>query len=85
MIQRQEHNTCCREIDSKAGNVSSHPKMAVGVEMNPELQLSLGQSRKSDRFITTLPSDFMVSKKKKKKKSIYSSKIHLSRGNSMAT
>lgn len=41
--------------------------MALGIEMNPLLQLSFGQSRNSDRFITTLSRDFMVSKKKKKK------------------
>lgn len=46
--------------NSKAGKVSSHPKMALGIEMNPVLQLSFGQSRNSDRFITTLSSDFMV-------------------------
>lgn len=48
--------------NSKAGKVSSHPKMALGIEMNPVLQLSFGQSRNSDRFITTLSSDFMASK-----------------------
>lgn len=36
--------------------------MALDVEMNPTLQLSFGQSRNSDRFSTTLSSDFKVSK-----------------------
>lgn len=33
--------------------------MALGIEMNPVLEISFGQSRNSDGFITILSSDFM--------------------------
>lgn len=36
--------------------------MALGIEMNPVLEISFGQSRNSDGFITILSSDFMGSK-----------------------